>query len=41
MVKLDFVTLSAPVMCIGPGGNGDGLRAGGGPGFLDFDEVLL
>lgn len=43
IVKLDFVTLSAPVMWMGPGGKGGG--GGGwtrdGPGFLDFAAVLL
>lgn len=41
MVKLDLVTLSAPVTWIGPGGKGGGAWTGGGPGFLDFAEVLL
>lgn len=39
MVKLDLVTLKAPVTWMGPGGKGD--EAGGGPGFLDFVELLL
>lgn len=41
IVKLDFVTLSAPVMWIGPGGKGDGGWMCDGPGFLDFAAVLL
>ncbi len=41
MVKLDFVTLSAPVTWIGPGGNGDGVWTGDWPDFLDFAAVLL
>lgn len=41
MVKLDLVTLSAPVTWIGPGGKGDGVWTGDGPGFLDFAAVLL
>lgn len=41
MVKLDLVTLSAPVTWIGPGGKGDGVGTGFGPGFLDFVVVLL
>lgn len=41
MVKLDLVTLSAPVMWMGPGGKGDGGWTGDGPGFLAFAEVLL
>lgn len=41
MVKFDLVTLSAPVTWIGPGGKGDAVWAGGGPGFLDFAALLL
>lgn len=41
MVKLDLVTRKAPVMWIGPCGMGDGVWTGEGPGFLDFDGVLL
>lgn len=41
MVKLDLVTLSAPVTWIGPGGKGEEVRAGSWPGFLDFAAVLL
>lgn len=41
MVKLDLVTLSAPVTWIGPGGKGDEVRAGSWPDFLDFPAVLL
>lgn len=41
MVKLDLVTLSAPVTWIGPGGKGGGAWAGSGPDFLDFDGVLF
>lgn len=41
MVKFDLVTLNAPVTCIGPGGKGEGVWTGGGPGFLDFAVVLL
>lgn len=41
MVKLDLVTLRAPVTWIGPGGKGDGAWTGGGPGFFDFEAVLL
>lgn len=40
MVKLDLVTLSAPVTWIGPGLKADGGWAGDGPGFLDFDVLL-
>lgn len=39
MVKLDLVTLNAPVTWIGPGGKGD--EVGVGPGFLDLAEDLL
>lgn len=41
MVKFDLVTLSAPVTWTGPGGKGDGVWTGDGPGFLDFAAVLL
>lgn len=41
MVKLDLVTLRAPVTWMGPGGKGDGAWAGGGPGFLDFAVDLV
>lgn len=41
MVKLDLVTLSAPVMWIGPGGKGDWLWTGDGSDFLDFAAALL
>lgn len=41
MVKLDLVTLSAPVAWIGPWGKGDGAWAGDGLGLLDFVAVLL
>lgn len=41
MVKLDLVTLRAPVTWIGPGGKAGGVWAGGGPGFLDLAAVLL
>lgn len=41
MVKLDLVTLSAPVTWMGPGGKGDGVWTGDGPGFLDFAAALL
>lgn len=41
MVKLDLVTLSAPVTWIGPGGKRDGVWTGVEPGFLDFAAVLL
>lgn len=41
IVKLDFVTLSAPVMWMGPGGKGDWGWTGDGPGFLAFAAVLL
>lgn len=40
MVKLDLVTLSAPVTWIGPGGKGDGDWTGGWPAFLDFTALL-
>lgn len=40
MVKLDLVTLSAPVMWTGPAGNGDGAGAEGAPGFLDLGAGL-
>lgn len=40
-MKLDLVTLSAPVTWIGPGGKGEGAWVGVGPGFLDFAAVLL
>lgn len=40
MVKLDLVTLSAPVTWIGPEGKGDGEWTGGWPPFLDFVAVL-
>lgn len=40
MVKLDLVTLSAPVTWIGPGGKEDGAWALFA-GFLDFAAVLL
>ena len=36
MVKLDLVTLSAPVMWTGPAGNEEGVEAEGAPGLLDF-----
>lgn len=38
MVKLDFMTLSAPVMWMGPewNGAGVGVEVEGAPGFLDF-----
>lgn len=41
MVKLDLVTLSAPVAWIGPWGKRDLFWTGIGPGFLDFAAVLL
>lgn len=41
MVKLHLVTLSAPVMWIGPGGNGGGAGTGVDAGFLDFAAVLV
>lgn len=41
MVKLDLVTLSAPVAWIGPPGGRDGAWAGAWPCFLDFAAVLL
>ena len=41
MVKLDLVTLSAPVMCTGPPWNVEGVGAEGAPGFLDFGPGLL
>lgn len=40
-MKLDFVTLSAPVTWMGPGGKGDEGCACDVPGFLDFAELLL
>lgn len=40
MVKLDLVTLSAPVTWMGPGGKGDGAGAVE-PGFLDFVGVAV
>lgn len=39
-MKLDLVTLSAPVTWMGPGGKGDGACAVF-TGFLDFAAVLL
>lgn len=41
IVKLDFVTLNAPVTWMGPGGKGDEGCTGDAPGFLDFAELLL
>lgn len=40
MVKLDLVTLRAPVTWMGPGGKREGARAGAWPGFFDFAAVL-
>ena len=41
MVKLDLVTLSAPVMCTGPPGNVEAFGVEGPAGFLDFGAGLL
>lgn len=41
IVKLDFVTLSAPVTWMGPRGKGDGGWTVDWPGFLDFTAILF
>lgn len=40
-MKLDLVTLRAPVAWMGPGGKGDDAPAALGPGFLDLVALLL